>query len=75
MNETTWTAPPAAEDVPPELLHEVRALLDEFQQLDPSASGYDEAVTALRAARDAVAAAVAVADPACIEAQRDGAEA
>ncbi|ALM19094.1 hypothetical protein AOY11_25275 [Mycobacteroides abscessus] len=35
MNETTWTQT-AAEDVPPELLHEVRALLAEFEALDPS---------------------------------------
>lgn len=73
MNETTWTEPPAAEDTPPELLHEVRALLAEFQQLDPSADGYAETVTALREARDAMAAAVAASDPACIAAQREGA--
>lgn len=73
MNETTWTQT-AAEDVPPELLHEVRALLNEFEALDPSADGYSQAVTALRVARDAVAA-VASCDPAFIEAQRDGAAA
>ncbi|QQG95909.1 hypothetical protein HBE99_02705 [Mycobacteroides chelonae] len=70
------TAPPAAaEDTPPELLHELRALLTEFQQLDPSATGYDEAVTALRMARDAVAAAVAASDPAYVAAHREVAEA
>lgn len=74
MNETTWTQT-AAEDVPPELLHEVRALLNEFQELDSSADGYAEAVTTLRAARDAMAAAVATSDPAFIEAQREGAAA
>lgn len=74
MNETTWTHT-AAEDVPPELLHEVRALLNEFQELDSSADGYSQAATALRAARDAMAAAVAGCDPAFIDAQRDGAAA
>ncbi|SIN36850.1 hypothetical protein [Mycobacteroides abscessus] len=74
MNETTWTQT-AAEDVPPELLHEVRALLNEFQELDSSADGYSQAVTALRVARDAVAAAVAASDPAFIAAQREGTDA
>ncbi|AMU49435.1 hypothetical protein [Mycobacteroides abscessus] len=74
MNETTWTQT-AAEDVPPELLHEVRALLAEFEALDPSADGYSQAVTALRVARDAMAAAVAASDPAFIAAQREGAAA
>lgn len=72
MNQSSQTQP-AAEDTPPELLHEVRALLAEFQQLAPSADMYDEAVTALRVARDAVAAAVAASDPAYIAAHRDGA--
>lgn len=74
MNESNWTKP-APEDTPPELLHEVRALLAEFQQLDSSADGYAETVTAMRAARDAMAAAVAASDPAFIAAHRDGAEA
>lgn len=74
MNESNWPKP-AAEDVPPELLHEVRALMREFQELDPSAGAYHEAVTALREARDAMAAAVAASDPAYIAAQRDGAAA
>ncbi|GAB19391.1 hypothetical protein GOEFS_083_00220 [Gordonia effusa NBRC 100432] len=74
MNETTWTQT-AAEDVPPELLHEVRALLNEFQELDSSADGYSQAVTALRVARDAVAAAVAASDPAYLAAQRKGTDA
>ncbi|WP_255773574.1 hypothetical protein [Mycobacteroides abscessus] len=72
MNETTWTQT-AAEDVPPELLHEVRALLAEFQRLDSSGGGYSQAVTALRVARDAMAAAVTASDPAFIAAQREGA--
>ncbi|WP_142927389.1 hypothetical protein [Mycobacterium marinum] len=71
MNESNWPKP-AAEDVPPELLHEVRALMREFQELDSSAGGYDEAVTSLRVARDAMAAAVAASDPAFIAAQREG---
>ncbi|GAT03720.1 hypothetical protein [Mycolicibacterium fortuitum] len=75
MNESTWTEPPDVEDTPPELLHEVRALLNEFQELDPSAAGYSQTVTPLRVARDAVAAAVATSDPAFIEAQREGAAA
>ncbi|MBF6387134.1 hypothetical protein IU444_23695 [Nocardia farcinica] len=74
MNEWNWTKP-TAEDVPPELLHEVRALLAEFQELAPSADGYHQAVTALRVARDAMAAAVARCDPAYIAAQREGAAA
>lgn len=74
MNESNQTQP-AAEDVPPELLHEVRALLAEFQELDPFAAGYSEAVTALRVARDAMAAAVATSDPAYIAAQWEGAAA
>lgn len=73
MSETTWTEPPAAEDTPPELIHELRALLGEFWMLKPPVDGYDEAVTALRVARDAVAAAVAASDPAYIAAHRDGA--
>ncbi|RIR77088.1 hypothetical protein D2E65_16045 [Mycobacteroides abscessus] len=73
MNKSKQTQHAAAEDTPPELLHEVRALLDEFQQLDSSADGYTEAVTALRVARDAMAAAVAGCDPAFIAAQREGA--
>lgn len=72
MNEPNRTKP-VAEDTPPELLHEVRALLAEFRELDPSADGYSQAVTALRVARDAVAAAVAASDPAFIAAQREGA--
>lgn len=76
MNETTWTQTKStAEDVPPELLHEVRALLAEFQELAPSAAGYSQAVTALRVARDAMAAAVAGCDPAFIAAQREGTDA
>ncbi|OBK02771.1 hypothetical protein A5637_16290 [Mycolicibacterium fortuitum] len=71
MHESNQTQP-AAEDTPPELLHEARALLNEFEQLDSSADGYAEAVTSLRAARDAVAAAVAASDPAFIAAQREG---
>ena len=71
MNESNWPEP-APEDTPPELLHEVRALLAEFEQLDSSADGYSHAVTALRVARDAVAAAVAASDPAFIAAQREG---
>lgn len=71
MNESNWT-PPEVEDTPPELLHEVRALLNEFWPLDPSAAGYSEAVTALRVARDAMAAAVTASDPAFIAAQREG---
>lgn len=71
MNEPNRTKP-AAEDTPPELLHEVRALLAEFQELDPSAAGYEEAGTALRVARDAMAAAVTASDPAFITAQREG---
>lgn len=71
MNEWNWTKP-AAEDTPPELLHEARALLNEFEQLAPSADGYAEAVTSLRAARDAMAAAVTASDPAFIAAQREG---
>ncbi|MCV7194143.1 hypothetical protein [Mycolicibacterium brumae] len=67
--------PLAAEDTPPELLHELLAVLNEFQQLDPSADGYDEAASALRVARDAMAAAVAAADPAYMAAHRDGARA
>lgn len=59
----------------PELLHEVRALLNEFQELDPSAAGYSEAVTALREARDAMAAAVTGCDPAYVAARREGAAA
>ncbi|WP_100522409.1 hypothetical protein [Mycobacteroides abscessus] len=74
MNESNQTQP-AAEDTPPELLHEARALLNEFQELAPSADGYDEAVTALRVARDAMAAAVTASDPAYLAAQRDGAAA
>lgn len=74
MNESNQTQP-VAEDVPPELLHEVRALLAEFEQLAPSADGYRKAVTALRAARDAMAAAVAASDPACIAVLRGGARA
>ncbi|KAF0967274.1 hypothetical protein [Gordonia sp. YY1] len=74
MNESNWPKP-AAEDEPPELLHEVRALLAEFEQLDPSADGYHEAVTALRVARDAMAAAVAHCDPAFVSAHREGAAA
>lgn len=72
MNESNWPKP-APEDVPPELLHEVRALLNEFEALDPSADGYHQAVTALRAARDAMAAAVTASDPAYLAAQREGA--
>lgn len=72
MNESNQTQP-VAEDVPPELLHEVLALLSEFQELDSSADGYRKAVTALRVARDAMAAAVAASDPAYIAAQREGA--
>ncbi len=73
MNETTWTQTKStAEDVPPELLHEVRALLAEFQELDPFAAGYSEAVTTLRVARDAMAATVTASDPAFIAAQREG---
>lgn len=72
MNEPNRTKPAAAEDTPPELLHEVRALLAEFEQLAPSAAGYAEAVSALRVARDAVAAAVTASDPAFIAAQREG---
>lgn len=75
MDKTTWTGPPAPEDTPPELLHELRALLGEFQELAPSADGYHQAVTALRLARDAIAAAVAASDPAYIAAQREGAAA
>ncbi|QHN16567.1 hypothetical protein [Gordonia amarae] len=71
MNESNWPKP-AAEDEPPELLHEVRALLAEFEQLAPSADGYHQAVTALRVARDAMAAAVAASDPAFVAAQREG---
>lgn len=71
MNESNWPKP-APEDVPPELLHEVRALLAEFEQLAPSADGYSQAVTALRVARDAMAAAVTASDPAYITAQREG---
>lgn len=74
MNEWNWTQP-AAEDVQPELLHEARALLGEFQQLDSSADGYHQAVTALRVARDAMAAAVAASDPAFVTAQREGTDA
>ncbi|MCV7204888.1 hypothetical protein H7J71_23010 [Mycolicibacterium peregrinum] len=74
MNALNQTKP-AAEDVPPELLHEVRALLNEFQELDPSAAGYSEAVTALREARDAMAAAVTGCDPAYVAARREGAAA
>lgn len=74
MNESNWPKP-APEDTPPELLHEVRALLREFGELDPSADGYHQAVTALRVARDAMAAAVASCDPAYIAAQREGAAA
>ncbi|CAJ1579818.1 hypothetical protein [[Mycobacterium] wendilense] len=72
MNESTWTEPPDVEDTPPELLHEVRALLNEFQELDSSADGYSQAVTALRVARDFMAAAVTASDPAYITAQREG---
>ncbi|MFV1360694.1 hypothetical protein ABFV47_27115 [Mycolicibacterium fortuitum] len=72
MNDMTWTEA-TPEDEPPELLHEARALLNEFEQLAPSADGYHQAVTALRVARDAMAAAVAASDPACIAAQREGA--
>lgn len=64
---------PAAENVPPELIHEMRALLAEFGDLDPSTDGYDEAVAALQAARDAVAAAVASCDPAYVAAHQEGA--
>ncbi|QZH66746.1 hypothetical protein [Mycolicibacterium farcinogenes] len=71
MNESNWPKP-APEDVPPELLHEVLALLNEFQELAPSAAGYAEAVSALRVARDAMAAAVTASDPAFIAAQREG---
>ncbi|BBZ00084.1 hypothetical protein [Mycolicibacterium fallax] len=71
MNDMNWPKP-AAEDEPPELLHEVRALLAEFEQLAPSADGYHQAVTALRVARDAMAAAVAASDPAFVAAQREG---
>lgn len=71
MNTSNQTKP-AAENEPPELLHEVRALLAEFEQLDPSADGYRKAVTALRVARDAMAAAVASCDPAYVAAQREG---
>ncbi|EUA41706.1 hypothetical protein I549_0257 [Mycobacterium avium subsp. avium 2285 (R)] len=74
MNASNQTQP-AAEDTPPELLHEVLALLNEFQELAPSADGYTHAVTALRVARDAMAAAVASCDPAYIAAQREGAAA
>ncbi|ROZ56313.1 hypothetical protein EEB12_21680 [Rhodococcus sp. WS1] len=63
---------PAPEDTPPELLHEVRTLLAELQELDPSADEYRKAVTALRMARDVMAAAVAASDPAYIAAHRDG---
>lgn len=72
MNESNWPKP-APEDTPPELLHEVRVLLAEFQELAPSADGYHQAVTALRVARDTMAAAVAAADHAFIAAQREGA--
>lgn len=75
MNKSKQTQHAAAEDTPPELLHEARALLAEFQQLDQSAAGYSQAVTALRVARDAVAAAVAASDPAYLAAQREGAAA
>lgn len=71
MNESNWPKP-AAEDEPPELQREVRALLTEFEQLAPSADGYHQAVTALRVARDAMAAAVAASDPAFVAAQREG---
>lgn len=71
MNESNQTQP-AAEDTPPELLHELRALLGEFWLLKPPVGGYDEAVSALRLARDAVAAAVTASDPAFIAAQREG---
>ncbi|GAB4916341.1 hypothetical protein MAHJHV65_12950 [Mycobacterium avium subsp. hominissuis] len=71
MNASNQTKP-AAEDEPPELQREVRALLTEFEQLAPSADGYDEAVTSLRVARDAMAAAVAASDPAFIAAQQEG---
>lgn len=74
MNESNWPKP-AAEDEPPELLHEARALLNEFEQLDSSAGGYSQAVTALRVARDAMAATVAASDPAFIAAQREGTDA
>lgn len=74
MNASNWPKP-APEDTSPELLHEVRALLAEFEQLAHSADGYSQAVTALRLARDAMAAAVAASDPAYIAAQRDGAAA
>ncbi len=74
MNASNQTES-TAEDVPPELLHEVRALLAEFQELAPSAAGYSQAVTALRVARDAVAAAVAASDPAYLAAQRKGTDA
>lgn len=75
MNESNWTEHPAAEDTPPELVHEVRALLREFGKLAPSTAGYSEAVAALRVARDAIAAAVTASDPAFIAAQREGAHA
>ncbi|KXW69700.1 hypothetical protein MPHL43072_03390 [Mycolicibacterium phlei DSM 43072] len=73
MNESNRTQPAAENEPPPppELLHEVRALLAEFEQLDPSADGYTHAVTSLRVARDAMAAAVAASDPAFIAAQRE----
>lgn len=74
MNESNWTKP-APEDTPPELLHEVLALLNEFWPLDPSADGYRKAVTALRVARDAMAATVTASDPAFIAAQREGTDA
>ncbi|SLH42233.1 Uncharacterised protein [Mycobacteroides abscessus subsp. massiliense] len=73
MNKSKQTPHAAAEDTPPELLHEVRALLAEFQELAPSADGYSRAVTALHAARDAMAAAVTASDPAYVAAQREGA--
>ncbi|WP_301121546.1 hypothetical protein [Mycolicibacterium fortuitum] len=74
MNVMTWTEA-TPEDEPLELLHEVRALVNEFQELDSSAAGYHQAVTALHVARDAMAAAVAICDPAYIAAQREGAAA
>lgn len=74
MNESNWPKP-APEDTPPELMYEVRALLNEFEELAPSADGYHQAVASLRVARDAMAAAVAGCDPAFIDAQRDGAAA
>ncbi|WP_063975775.1 hypothetical protein [Mycobacterium avium] len=75
MNESNRNKPTTPEDTPPELLHEARALLNEFEQLDSSTDGYTHAVTALRVARDAMAAAVAASDPAYIDAHRDGAAA